>query len=795
MSKAGEHLVLQWFERALDVAPADRRAWLDAQDLPEWLHARVARLVETESALDGFLEEPAVTASPEGFPQLGERLGNFELVAHIDSGGMGVVYLGRRADDAFEQRVALKLIRPLHLGANLAFRRQLVARFENERALLARMSHPNIARILDGGSTASGIPWLAMEYVDGVSLLGYCDRHALDIPSRLHLFRKVCDGVQEAHRNLIVHRDLKPDNILVDTNGEPKLLDFGIARLLEDDDANEAASLTSLTAMTPAYASPEQVRRQPTTTRSDVYSLGVMLYQLLAGATPYQLAGLSPAEAERTICETQPRPLRVALDQAPLDDAVRQRRLSQLDGDLDKIVAKAMHKDVERRYGSAQELADDIQRRLEGRPVRAHPDSAAYRVGKFIGRHRMGTAFAALALAAVVSAAGVAMWQAREADRAAQDTRQVNAFLIDVLTLSDPNNTGNELTLAQVLENAGERIDEKFANRPDLASEIRHTIGYSMLSHHRLDAAAKMLETAHRESIDAYGADDIRTVRILDGLAELRREQGRTGEAVALYLQGIDAIERAGLRNDALYPSLLNNLGLLYLIEEDYARADPYLQRALAAMDAGTAPGHPADHASLVGNLAQVAHGLEDLPRADRLYRQAQAELEVAFPEGTPDIAFLLNNRALLAEEQGQLEESLALHRESLTVRRRSFRNEHPMVAVALGNIARIAAKLGHRDEALSTATEAAAIADKVYTEPHPRHASTYAVLSQARMLADDAPAAGAALQRALEIEATLTAPVPSIARYIAETRALYCARPDAVAEACAPGSAATTVR
>ncbi|MCR6662523.1 MAG: serine/threonine-protein kinase [Luteimonas sp.] len=795
MDKAGEHLVLQWFERALDVSSADRRAWLDTQDLPEWLHARVARLVETESALDGFLEEPAAAVSPEGFPQLGERLGNFELIAPIDSGGMGVVYLGRRADDAFEQRVALKLIRPLHLGANLAFRRQLVARFENERALLARMTHPNIARILDGGSTTSGIPWLAMEYVDGVSLLEYCERHALDIPNRLRLFRKVCDGVQEAHRNLIVHRDLKPDNILVDGSGEPKLLDFGIARLLEGDDAGEASSLTSLTAMTPAYASPEQVRRQPTTTRSDVYSLGVMLYQLLAGDAPYKLTGLSPAEAERTICETQPRPLRIALDQAPLDDAVRQRRLSQIDGDLDRIVAKAMHKDVERRYGSAQELADDIQRRLEGRPVRAHADSATYRIGKFIGRHRLGTTLASLALAAVVSAAGVAMWQAREADRAAQDTRQVNAFLIDVLTLSDPNNTGNELTLAQVLENAGERIDEKFANRPDLASEVRHAIGYSMLSHHRLDAAAKMLEAAHRESVTAYGANDIRTLRILDGLAELRREQGRTDEAVALYLQGIEAIERGGLHNDALYPSLLNNLGLLYLIEEDYAQADPYLQRALAALDAGTDPGHPADHASLVGNLAQIAHGLEDLPRAERLYRQAQAELEAAFPEGTPDIAFVLNNRALLAEEQGQLEESLALHRQSLDVRRRSFRNDHPMVAVALTSIARLATRLGQREEALATAIEAAAIADKVYTQPHPRHASTYATLSQAHMLADDPLAAAAALRRALELEAAVEVQVPSVARYIADTRARYCARPDAEAGTCAQGSTARSPR
>src|SRR5690606_35480946 len=202
----------------------------------------------------------------------------------------------------------------------------------------------------------------------------------------------------------------------------------------------------SLTAMTPAYASPEQVRRQPTTTRSDVYSLGVLLYQLLAGIRPYELAGLSPAESERTVCETRPRPLRAALADAPLDPALRQRRLGQLGEDVERIVARAMHKDLDRRYGSAQELADDIRRHLDGRPVLAHPDSISYRATKFIGRHRLGTALATLAACAVLGAAGIAAWQARQAARAADDMRQVNAFLMDVLSMSDPYNAGGELT-------------------------------------------------------------------------------------------------------------------------------------------------------------------------------------------------------------------------------------------------------------------------------------------------------------------------------------------------------------
>ena len=771
---AREADVLRWFERALEQPASERSRWLAQRELPEWLTQRVARLLEAEAAAGDFLDAPVSgTRIDVAFPRPGERLGAYELVRELDAGGMGIVFLGRRADAAYEQQVAIKLIQPLHLGHATAFREQLIRRFENERMLLARLAHPNVARILDGGTTDGGVPYLVMEFVEGSSLAAYCDAHALDVPARLRIFRKVCEGVQEAHRHLIVHRDLKPENVLVGKDGEPRLLDFGIARLLEDEPAADGA--TQFTAMTPAYASPEQVQRKPLTTSSDVYSLGVMLYQLLAGMRPYELADLSPAQAERTICETTPIPLATAVQRAPLAEAERARRRGAIGEDLDRIVAKAMHKEPQRRYASAQELGEDLQRFLDGRPVLAHPDSRAYRLRKFIGRHRFGSAAAALALALILGATALALRNAREAERSADDMRQVNAFLLDVLKLSDPFDTGHELTLAQALDDAANTIDARFADRPDLASGIRFGIGYSMVSRYRLAPAQVQLERALSESTQAFGADDLRTLRIVEGIAGLRQEQGRNDEAERVFLDGIDRMQRAGLQHDPLYLTMLNNLGNLYLTEEKYDRAETWFARA--AEVSGAMEATDADSINLISNLAQAAHGKGDHARADSLYREAQAKFQVLFPQGSPDIAILLNNRALLAQDRSQWREALALHRESLAMRRRVLDGEHPMIVVALTNVARAALSANEPSQALAPAEEAATMADRVYTEPNSRHADAYAALADARLQQGDDAGAASALQRAVALSADLSTPVESSNRYLEKVRKAVCSK------------------
>ncbi|MBA4287190.1 MAG: hypothetical protein C0434_16865 [Xanthomonadaceae bacterium] len=794
MTRAVEHEVLALFEQALEQPAAAREAWLAAQGLPAPVLLRVQRLLAAEAAADGFLEQaaalPPALAGP-AFPQPGERIGNWELVRELDAGGMGVVFLGRRADQAYQQTVAIKLIRASHLGAGIgaALRESLIARFENERALLARLQHPNIARILDGGSTASGIPYLVMEYVEGESLIAWCDRQQLDIRARLQVFRKVCEGVQEAHRHLIVHRDLKPENILVGADGEPRLLDFGIARALEEAGAKAGGDgLTVLTAMTPAYASPEQLRHEPLSTGSDVYSLGVVLYQLLTGRRPYELAGLSPAQTERLVCETEPPGLRAILRSAPGADVDHARRLAQIAPDLERIVAKALRKDVARRYASAQELADELQRYLDGLPVQAHPDSTAYRTAKFVRRHRIGTAAAALALIAIVGAAGVAFWQAREARQAAADMRAINGFLLDVLQTGDPFETGTELTLSQALDKAVDSIDSRFAERPDLSADIRFGIGYGMVNRYKLDAAEKQLLKALDESSRVRGSNDLRSLRILDGVASLRFEQGRLSQAEALYLDLIRRLEAAGLSTEPLYSNALGNLGNLYLGQERYADADPVLQRALAAVPSPVPEARRVDRANLLNNLAQVAHGREDFARADALYAEAIAILSRKFPEGSPDLSTAVFNRAMLAQDRDDKPAALALYEQALAIRRKVFSGEHPRIVTALGSVAQLRADTGNAAGALAIAEEAAAMADRVYREPSNRHAAAWALLAQVRAANGEIAAAGAALQRGEHLLGQVTEPPPSTLALLERTRSTVCGLPAAPAAVCTAG-------
>jgi len=776
MNAEREGEVLGWFERALDVPAENRLAWLEDKALPPWLHARVLRLLDAQARAEdnGFLDQPAMQPEPEDFPRIGEKVGPFRLVRRIDAGGMGVVYLARRDDGSFEQEVALKLIRPLHLAVHAGFRAQWIERFENERRLLARLQHPNVARILDGGATASGIPWLAMEYVDGVALIEHCERGSLDMRARLRLFIRVCAGVQEAHRHLIVHRDLKPDNILVGADGEPKLLDFGIARLL-DDDVEDAAGITRFTAMTPAYASPEHVRRQPLTTASDVYSLGVLLYQLLAGIRPYQLDGLSPGEVERTICGAEPAALRTALRDA--DDPRRAAHVALVTPDLERVVAKAMHKDPARRYDTAQALADDISRWLGGKPVLAHPDSAGYRIGKFVRRHPLGVAATGAALAMMLAASGIALWQARQARQAAIDLRGMNAFLLEVLQTSDPFDADRELTLSEALDSAAASIDERFAQRPALSAELRFGIGYSMLSRYRLEQADRQLGLALAESRAAFGDDDIRTLRVRDGIAYLRQEQNRGDEAETGFRELAAGLERLHLTDDPLYGNVLGNLGNLYLIREDYRQAGSWLQRCKAWYDAHPdAPDH--ERANLLSNLAHLAHGRENLDEAERLYAQAQQAMEALYPHGNPDLAILLNNRALLTEEREDPVAALQLHRQSLAMRQKVFSSEHPMTLTALTHVARLSVIVGDARQALALAEQAAAMSDRVYADaPSDRHASTWATLAAARLANDDDSAAATALQRADALLATVEHPAPSVAAYLQKVRAQLAAR------------------
>jgi serine/threonine protein kinase/tetratricopeptide (TPR) repeat protein len=453
-------------------------------------------------SLPGDDRTTAAGADPSDLSH-GGRLGPYRLIREIGQGGMGTVYLGVRDDDAFQKRVAIKVLKR---GMDTE---SIVRRFRHERQILASLEHPFIASLLDGGSTPDGRPYFAMEYVEGQPIVAYCDRKGLDTAARLGLFRDVCSAVQYAHQNLIVHRDIKPANVLVMAEGTPKLLDFGIAKLLNPELAGQTLAPTApgLQLMTPEYASPEQVRGEPVTTASDVYSLGVLLYELLAGRLPYRLTSRAPADIVRIVCEAEPVPPSTAitsLDPHPAGDALpagdarhdsepasrTNRRLTvdvdrlrrQLAGDLDTIVLKALSKEPPRRYASVDQFSEDVRRHLEGLPVIARKDTWGYRATKFVRRNRVVVAAVAATFAALVAGVVGTTWQARaariERARAEQrfgDVRQLaHAFLFDFhdsIADLEGSTPARKLIVTKGLEYL-DRLARDAGDRVDLRREI-----------------------------------------------------------------------------------------------------------------------------------------------------------------------------------------------------------------------------------------------------------------------------------------------------------------------------------
>ena len=420
------------FHDALDQPEATRVEFVRARSAQDaTLGDRVLALLAEHESPDDFLETPAAALSHdelrEPLPSNG-RIGPYRLLRELGRGGMGAVYLAARDDGEYQQQVALKLVKR---GMDTD---RIIARFRQERQLLAALDHPNIARLLDGGTTTDGRPYVVMEYVDGTGIREYCERQALSTDDRLVLFRTLCAAVQHAHQNLIVHRDIKAANVLVTSAGVPKLLDFGIARLLDASGTDGATATETLHALTPEYASPEQLAGAALSTSTDVYSLGVLLHELLTGTRPFATAGRTLAELTRMVRETDPpAPSSIVATREP---ALARR----LRGDLDTIVLMAIRKEPERRYRSVEQLSEDVRRHLERLPVSAQRDRLSYRLAKFVRRNRVGVAAATLAVVALVGGMTTALWQARiaRAERARSDRRfaevrsLATSFLFDI---------------------------------------------------------------------------------------------------------------------------------------------------------------------------------------------------------------------------------------------------------------------------------------------------------------------------------------------------------------------------
>jgi eukaryotic-like serine/threonine-protein kinase len=672
---------------AIDCAPADRAALLDSVcGGDDGLRREVESLLAMEDA--GFTGSSAFGDGMKLLERRIEKLdqqrsiGSYRILREIGRGGMGAVYQAARADDAFEKIVAIKVIRR---GLDTE---ELIDRFRAERQILAMLDHPNITRLLDAGSTDDGLPYFVMEYIEGEPIDVYCESRGLSIDQRLKLFQNVCAAVSYAHRNLVIHRDIKPGNVLVTKDGVPRLLDFGIAKLL-DPGLNSEVTLTALHPLTPEYASPEQVRGGPVTTATDVYSLGVLLYKLLTGLRPYSGPLSSPAEIVRSICEEEP--------SRPSASVSRDRRLARrLQGDLDNIVLMALRKDPRRRYSSVEQFSEDIARHQDGLPVIARADTATYRAGKFIRRHKVGVAGTALLIAVLAAGIAATTWQARRAaaerDRARIETAKagrINAFLQDMLAYSSPSydspnaSKDKDAKVSEVLEQAAKRAESELADQPEILAEVQRDIGGVYVTQGRVDQAEPLLRSALEKFKKLYGAESPEIVVVGNALANCLLIKGDHASAESLFRVNIEIGRKAARRGYADPKPLAYSLGGLggMLDRQGDNSAEPYLHEALQYAS-GFQGKDRAFVAMLYNNLGHIAFRKGDLMESERLGRAAIDEYRHLPPGTYVEMAVSLSNLGAVLIRQRRFAEAEPFVREGLDLRRRILGDSHPDTAM-----------------------------------------------------------------------------------------------------------------
>jgi serine/threonine-protein kinase len=689
--------VSELFDRASQLPDDKRAAFLDAEcgDDAE-LRAEVESLCAFDHG-DGRLFSGGVRASvAEAATELAappiDRIGPYHLRAEIGRGGMGSVFLADREGD-FTQRVAIKLVRGF-MGA------EALQRFRAERQILASLQHPGIARLLDGGTTEQGAPYLVMEYIDGVPIDRYCDEHRLSTLERVTLFMRVCDAVSYAHRNLVIHRDLKPSNILVTADGTPKLLDFGIAKLIAAESDDPHLTLPSMRIMTPHYASPEQVRGEPISTAADVYGLGVLLYVLLSGKRPYEINTTRADEIERIVCHFEPPPPSAA------DRTVARRR--DLRGDLDTIVMTAIEKAPARRFASADMLAGDLLRWIEGRPITARPATWTYRAQRFIARHRVGVGVAALFVVMLV-AFGYAFAQSAAQARAERDAAErVTSMLIQMFSGSDPRTLrGNTITARELLDQGAEQIRVKLRDQPDMQARLLDAIGAIYVGLGMPEKAEPVLHDSMTARQSAGIADSQPAARTMWLLAGSLHERGQYTAAEPLARAAYDMTRRlVGPVN----PQSAETLNTLAMILRETGRLDESEKMFLEVTQIfreTLGPEHPMVGMGLI-NTARLRMRHEDHASAERMIREALVIQRRVFGNTTGESLGML---ADILEAEGKREEALPLRRESLAARRSAFGGmPHPLLEQSLAALAQSLAALGKTDEAGPLLAEAASI-------------------------------------------------------------------------------------
>lgn len=723
------------WEAALEQPEHERAAFLlkaAPDDAP--LRAEVMELIEAHHAAGNLFS--GIHVSDMGMaagafrasPLVGQTLGAYRVTREIGHGGMGTVYEAERADDQFTKRVAIKTLRYDRGSA------EVLERFARERQIQAALAHPNIATLLDAGVTDDLVPYIVLEYIDGVPIDVYCQTNRLSLPARLDLFQQVVKAVQHAHRQLVVHRDLKPSNILVTNGGVVKLLDFGISKLITDTADHTATA--GLRAFTTAYASPEQIRGESVSTSSDVYSLGVVLYRLLTGKTPFDVEHTTASAAWTMICERDPAPPSVSVTDAAaaaMGYSSPAKLRSALEGELDAIVLMALRKEPDRRYATADAMGEDILNHLRGRPVQARPDSAGYRVRKMVSRNRFATAALAVAFVAMAAGTTVALWQLREARRSSalaetqrlladQERRtaeRVSKFLQSMFSAADKSwagqSPGPSTTIAEVIDAAAERVDRDLAGEPAVA-EALHRILESTYS--ALQQTEKGIHHSNRvlELMRSRGASNEEIARGLADLGALYFLGGKRDSALSTLRESYALFEAAGFPETEDFSISLNQLGLALWDAGRPSEAEPYLTRALEVRR--KVIGEDVVAAIINSNLGLIHDARGDLDGAEARFRATERMYAKLGDREYFEHGFNLNNLATVLLYQEALPEAEETMRKALAIISATLGPGHVTVGLGTINLARIQLAQNKPNEAMASLRRGEALLTHL-PEPH----------------------------------------------------------------------------
>jgi eukaryotic-like serine/threonine-protein kinase len=791
ISRARWQQIQSLFEEVIDVAPPERAMRLasscgDDVDLKRSVESLLASDERTEDPLSNAISQAAESLLVEHQDRLvGTHIGHFRVVSVLGHGGMSTVYRGERDDAQYQQTVAIKV---LH---HTALHPRLRNRLHSERHILATLAHPSIARLIDSGDLDDGTPYLVMEHVDGESIDTYCDSRTLFIRERLEIFVQVCTAVQFAHRNLVVHRDIKAANILVTGDGTPRLLDFGIAKLLAPESLSHTVPVTRLQEriLTPENAAPEQVLGRAITTATDIYALGVLLYQLLTGRSPYRLLSYSQLQLERAICMDDPmRPSQIVAAKLGSESDADRSRISdrrglspprlraRLSGDLDAIVAMAMRKEPDRRYPSVEALADDLNRHLLGKPVLARQGDWRYNTAKFMRRHLLAVFTVTAAFLGLAVIAGVTLWQnhrielardatAKERDRA----QQVSAFLVDVFSQADPFNAqGHDATAKDLLDRGAAKITGNLSLNPEVRAELLESIGLAYRRQGLSERAIPLFEQAVAIRREERPIDDHRMAAALANLARALTDGGHLVSAEANLQQALE-LSRSGDSSASVETA---DILVQYAQFSENARSNPQRARELFGQALGiyrSALGN--QHLSVavtLSGLASAASWMDDFPAAEQYQRQAIEIFQATVNRNYPDYAVALANLGYILTQRGQYVEAEQLLKEALEIERNVFGDHNERLAQAESHLGDLYDRQGDTARAIQATQNAVSIASSGLGPSHYLTGYYLDALANLYLKANNLPAAEDTARQSLYVFAQS---LPPQHLYIASSR------------------------